>query len=252
MSTDKDWEKFAAADPYWAVLTADEFKAENLNEANRERFFQSGEQHIDGVFRTLARFLGAPARMGVALDFGCGVGRLVLPLARRCEHVIGVDISETMRRIAIENATRAGLANVEIIPSDDSMTALKRDLDLVHSVIVLQHIPPRRGYRILDALLRRLRPGGFGCIQLTYAHEMTVLQVEKGNTTGSTFGFYQRVDNQILKLVEKEETGSTMQMNHYNLNEVMCLFWRHGIGQLLSRQTFHAGCLGIEFYFRRS
>lgn len=252
MSTDQDWEKFAAADPYWAVLTADEFKAENLNEANRKAFFQSGESHVAYVFSTLRRFFGAPERMGVSLDFGCGVGRLVVPLARRCDLAIGVDISETMRTIAAANARREGLANIEVIPSDDAMSALTHDLDLVHSVIVLQHIPPRRGYRILDALLKRLRPGGFGYIQVTYAHEMAALPVERGNTTGSSFRFYQRVDNQILKLVEQEDNAFTMQMNHYNLNEIMCVFWQHGIRDLFSRQTFHAGCLGIEYYFHRS
>ena len=252
MSTDLDWEKFAADDPYWAVLTADEFKAENLNEENRETFFQSGEGHIDSVLATLGQFLGAPERMGVSLDFGCGVGRLLLPLAKRSDHAIGVDISETMRRVTADNVQQAGLENVSIIPSDDTMSELTQDIDFVHSVIVFQHIPPRRGYRILESLLKRLRVGGYGYIQLTYAHEMSCIQVEKGPTTGSGFGFYQRVDNQILKLVENNGDSSMMQMNHYNLNEIMCLFWKHGIREMISRQTFHAGCLGIQYYFKKS
>jgi len=45
-----------------------------------------------GLARVAAVFPGAlrPAR---ALDFGCGAARLVIPLAKRFEEVVGIDIS---------------------------------------------------------------------------------------------------------------------------------------------------------------
>ena len=55
-----------------------------------------------------------------ALDYGCGVGRLTLPLAERCEHVYGVDVSPSMLREAARNAARMGLPNVEWVPPSGS------------------------------------------------------------------------------------------------------------------------------------
>jgi ubiquinone/menaquinone biosynthesis C-methylase UbiE len=46
------------------------------------------------------------------LDLGCGVGRLSEWLARKAQHVTGVDISEEMTRVARNAAFSRGLSNV--------------------------------------------------------------------------------------------------------------------------------------------
>src|SRR5690242_9654960 len=93
--TDNGWEQFALTDPYFAVWTDERFKTDQLNPDNRRLFFEAGEHLIAHVLDTLRIHFGAPSRIGVALDFGCGVGRLLLPLAKRSSLAIGVDISET-------------------------------------------------------------------------------------------------------------------------------------------------------------
>ena len=52
--------------------------------------------------------------MGDALDFGCGVGRLVLPLARRYRTVVGIDISDAYIAEAVRNRDKHGLTNISL------------------------------------------------------------------------------------------------------------------------------------------
>jgi hypothetical protein len=43
-----------------------------------------------------------------------------------------------------------------------------------------------------------------------------------------------------------------MQMNHYNLNEVMVLLLEHHISDHFARHTNHGGHIGLELFFRKS
>src|SRR5213075_50537 len=96
-----DWNALGEQEPFFSVLTEDRFLCERMSEADREAFFATGEADIAQIFE-LIDF--APKS---ALDFGCGVGRLTRALAKRVEHVIGVDAAESMLRIARENVPAA-------------------------------------------------------------------------------------------------------------------------------------------------
>ena len=61
------------------------------------------------------RHLGRELRPAVAVEFGCGVGRIVVPLAGRCERAIGVDIAAGMLEEARVEAARRGRANLELV-----------------------------------------------------------------------------------------------------------------------------------------
>jgi hypothetical protein len=41
--TDKDWEELAKHEPYWAVITSDEYLGGHLDEAARTAFFTNDE-----------------------------------------------------------------------------------------------------------------------------------------------------------------------------------------------------------------
>ena len=47
-----------------------------------------------------------PAECGNALEIGCGTGAFARELARRCGHVIGLDLSTEMIRVARSRAER--------------------------------------------------------------------------------------------------------------------------------------------------
>src|ERR1700761_1670726 len=93
--SDASWENYGKRDPYYGVLSDDKFRNQNLSEAVLAAFMQSGETHIDDALKFAESNFG-PLQRGRALDFGCGVGRLLLPLARRFSHAAGLDISDSM------------------------------------------------------------------------------------------------------------------------------------------------------------
>jgi SAM-dependent methyltransferase len=134
----------------------------------RDEFFRSGEDHVHMIFETIRRVFDPQFAPKRTLDFGCGVGRLLVPFARRNSSVVGVDVSQSMLLEARLNCERYNVRDVELIPSDDSLSTVKGSFDLVHSSLVLQHIPWKRGTRLIDELLSRVRSGGVIAIQFYY------------------------------------------------------------------------------------
>ena len=91
--TDRDWEQIGRTKPYHGVLANPQFL--NPGPEDLRDFFTSGERDIRRVLASLRKAFG-PFEPKSALDFGCGVGRLLIPLARECGHAFGVDVSEPM------------------------------------------------------------------------------------------------------------------------------------------------------------
>jgi 2-polyprenyl-3-methyl-5-hydroxy-6-metoxy-1,4-benzoquinol methylase len=168
MGTDRDWEKWGASDPYFGVLSEEQFRSRQLDPAAREAFFRIGEQNIAGALDTIHAGLDAAFAPRSALDFGCGVGRLVIPLARRAERVVGVDISPSMIAEARRNCAAEGLGNVDFVLSDDTLSRVEGEFDLIHTRIVLPHIPWARGRTILQALAGHVAPGGVLAAQFLF------------------------------------------------------------------------------------
>lgn len=157
----KQWERFGREDPYYGVVSQEEMRAGH-DPAARERFFASGEQLVDGVMERV-RHLEPGFEPTRVLDYGCGVGRLVIPFARRADSVVGIDVAPSMLEEAASNARAHELGNVEFL-TVDQMDRLRPDFDLVHSALVLQHIPVRQGERVIGRLAELLRPGGIGAL----------------------------------------------------------------------------------------
>ncbi len=82
--------------------------------------------------------------------------------------VVGVDVSDHMLAESASNCVQRKVENVSFVKSDDDLTQLQGSFDLVHSCLVLQHIPTKRGMKLIEALLRHLQPGGVVAIQFYY------------------------------------------------------------------------------------
>jgi SAM-dependent methyltransferase len=245
------WESIARTDPYWGVVTDESYRKTNLTEEARARFFAQGEEAVAGRLKVLANRFKCPSQLGTTLEFGCGVGRLLLPLARRTRRMIGVDVSPTMLKHCAENARNAGLDNVELV-SDLALVDLKQGApDLVFSHVVFQHIPPEVGVRCLAILLELLRPGGWGFVHVTYANDIGHIPKEAAEA-GAHYRYYQRMGNQLIRFGKGPPPAEPLQeMNHYNLNEVMCLFADNQITRHYATAYRGGGVLGLEFYFQK-
>ncbi len=159
------WKAFGETEPHWSVLTSEAFRQVNLP-ANIDAFYASGLHDIDVQLNFLRR-AELPIRIGKAMDFGCGVGRLTLALAPHAGHVLGIDISPPHLKLAEERRDAKGIANVDFA-SIASVDDLDRHggFDLVISRIVLQHNPPPVMTAIYRKLLRALAPGGVAIVQM--------------------------------------------------------------------------------------
>lgn len=164
-NTDDDWEKWGASAPYYGVLSKECFRPEQLSAGALDQFFASGEAHITAVLSRIEALHGENYRPSRSLDFGCGVGRLTLPLARRSGATTAVDVSTSMLSEARTNCERQSVTNVDFVVSDDRLSALSGSFDLVHSFLVLQHIAPHRGQELLDRLAQHVAPGGYLAVQ---------------------------------------------------------------------------------------
>jgi SAM-dependent methyltransferase len=247
-STDRAWKSYGTDDPYYGVLSDERFRRGRMDDEARRAFFTSGEQHVDAILGILRTELGADGAPARALDFGCGVGRLAIPLAARCGQVVGVDVSEAMLAEAERNAVEAGAANVAFLPSDDSLSRVDGTFDLLHSHIVFQHIPPARGVRIFAAMLERLRPGGFGAVHFTYGKELPPVR-----RLGYAVRRHVPLANRAANLLRgRPASAAFMQMNDYDLNRLFGILHDHGCGRVAVRLTDHGGFRGAVLFFQKA
>ncbi len=164
---DRAYDSVGRTEPYFGVITLDRFLSANLDAAALHEFFETGEAQVTRVLATIRARLAADFKPRRALDFGCGVGRILIPLAREADHAVGVDVSDAMMAEAARNCRERNLTNVSLVKSDDRLSRLEGTFDLIHSVIVFQHIAPHRVEVLVRGLLSHLEPGGVGALQFT-------------------------------------------------------------------------------------
>jgi SAM-dependent methyltransferase len=158
----QQWIRWGEEDPWFGVLAEPRFRGG----AGRDEFFRRGEQHMAVMLDDCRRLrLIDDLSRARVLEFGCGVGRLLAPLAGRCGRLVGIDIAPGMLSRAGE-VLPAGTADLRLATAADPLpVAPDERFDLVFSHIVLQHIPPARGLALLAGLLETLEPGGVAVIQ---------------------------------------------------------------------------------------
>ena len=100
------------------------------------------------------------------------MGRLLIPLrAIRLEKPSEIDVAPNMLALARRYADQCNVGNVILLLADDELSSVTGDFDFINSYIVLQHIPPLRGYSIASKLISMLRPKGVGSLQFTFAKD---------------------------------------------------------------------------------
>ncbi|AGX88348.1 class I SAM-dependent methyltransferase [Candidatus Symbiobacter mobilis] len=261
MGTDSEWEQWGQRDPYYGVITHPKFRRDNFDETARSEFFESGQCHVQHILATCRQQIDSTFKPSRILDFGCGVGRLLIAFSAQAVQVVGLDVSDSMLSEARRNCEEIGVRNVVLIKSDDDLTLLEGTFDMIHSTIVFQHIQPQRGLRLFARLLGYLAPSGIGTIQITYAKAMYAPNLGAAPSTASltvsnvwsnlSSTLKRFIINDLLSGFSYSRKDPEMQMNVYNLNQLMFIMQEIGIKRCYTEFTDHGGELGVFLYFQR-
>jgi SAM-dependent methyltransferase len=227
------------------VLTHDPFRSDNLTEEARGRFFDSGERYVAYILSTIRRDLDIDLQPTKGLDFGCGVGRLTIPLARVCQSIVGVDVSESMLAEAAKNCREHGIANATFAKSDEGLSGAAGSLDFVHSFIVFQHIPCKRGEAIFQRLIDLLKEDGIGVLHFTYAWSSRTSLARR--FLADAYRGVPLLFGVRNWLKGRPMTEPMMQMNRYDLTQILRSLQESGCHRVHVRFT-ETGYFGNPFY----
>lgn len=158
----RNWEAVGDTDPMFGVLS-DPSKFGGKWAA--DEFYASGRAHIRNLLRILDG-LGAAFEHGDCLDFGCGMGRLTIPLAESFANTVGMDVARSMIGPARRHVPAGVSCEFAVNRHPDLRAIPSARFDFVHSCLVLQHIPPAIALRYIAEFLRVCRPGGLVVFQL--------------------------------------------------------------------------------------
>jgi SAM-dependent methyltransferase len=160
----KTWEHLGRVKAHHSVITDDAFLPESLD-GNIAHFWESGESEVDLLQVQLNRHGINLADLRSCVEYGCGVGRITIPLARYAKQVAAYDISQDHLRHAEARAGEVGLKNCHLHLASDPMEQLEK-CDLFYSRIVFQHNPPPIIHQLIKNALASLNPGGVAVFQV--------------------------------------------------------------------------------------
>jgi hypothetical protein len=150
---------------------------------------------------------------------------------------------------ARRNCDAAGAKGVQLVQSDDDLSAVSGAFDFIHTYIVLQHIPVARGERLVGKLAAKLAPGGIGMFHVPY-------------TTGR-----RRLPSRVLYWLRMTVPGGkwalnlargrsmrapVMQMNEYSVTRLFDILWNEGCSEMHVRFSDHAGARGVLIFARKA
>lgn len=199
------WENFAETDPYTYIMT-------DLKGRDPQRFWDSGKRIVEQELLPLIEARGVCPRIG--MELGCGVGRLVLPLAVHLQEVVGVDIADGMIQRAKLFAQNHGIGNVRFAAISGPEDLLQRAknyegrVSFLYSLLVFQHIPDFAmigGY--LHAISILLEENGIGYLQFDTRPKTFAYQFKSSLPDFLLPRFWRRGIRRIRRFPEEIERG---------------------------------------------
>jgi len=139
-------------------------------------------------------------RNSVVVDYGCGIGRVLKYVAERAGFTIGLDICDGFLGRAKETIKRDNVAFCNSDEYQDENVA-----DFVYSLMVLQHNDAPNREKIVDHILRILRPGKTAVVSFpqfgsTYYEETPFLHKftkEEVEAYGKAFSSYRIIEGNL-------------------------------------------------------
>src|SRR5260221_3274481 len=161
------WTHLGQVSPHHSVLTTQEYLPESINAETIERFYASGGAGVATITAILRRYGFSDLESKVCVEYGCGLGRMTLALAKVFKKVHGYDISANHLALAGQRAAETGIHNADFhLGSADPGFEKLEDCDFFCSYIVFQHNPPPIIRELIGAALSSLRPGGIAVFQV--------------------------------------------------------------------------------------
>lgn len=160
----KNWEGLAQNDALWSILTDNSKKGEKWNP---EDFFKSGEKEVEAALQILEDNGVVISKRELAIDFGCGAGRLSRALTPHFTKVVGIDASPTMIEIAKKgNEDLKPQLGFELNEKGDLSLLPSNSVSFALSFIVLQHIPFPQSLQFVSEFTRVLEKDGIAIFQV--------------------------------------------------------------------------------------
>lgn len=170
--TSQVWRGLGETNALWSVITDDSLRADrNLTPAQVNAFYKGGRGDIDYIRAFVRRAGHQMSDFAVAVEYGCGVGRVTHWLAKEFAHIHAYDISTSHLDAARGYLDRKGIGNVtfHLVEKRNDLASLT-DFDFFVSMIVLQHNPPPVIMDILERAFRGLNVNGLAVFQVPTYH----------------------------------------------------------------------------------
>lgn len=140
-------------------------KTEQLNRvgaSNWKIFCEAGSRMAPVISQAISKNCGPQTGWPRTLDFGCGVGRVFLPLHHDGNlDLHGCDIDPAAVHYLRDTL---GISQVHQSSFDPPLRYPDNTFDVVYSVSIWTHLPPEAGEIWLREIKRVLRPGGVALI----------------------------------------------------------------------------------------
>lgn len=219
----KSWTSMGMDDPYYSVLTRKHFTQADMFDRRVEEFYESGKDEIDRLFKTLERNGIDHTQYQKCMDFGCGAGRICRWLAEKFKEIHAYDVSPHYLEMAQNYLGKMGLSNVRFLhlSSVDHLRQFPK-VDLIYSVIVLQHNPPPVIHSILEQFMKALNPGGVAFFQVpTYkqGYHFSLGEYLESKPSGGEMEMHVLPQKAVFDIVSKER-GRTLEVV-----EDLCTSW---------------------------
>ena len=164
---------------------------------------------------------------------------MTLPLARRVDCVVAIDIADSMLSVARELLQQNAVTNVQLVKGDATLSAIHGPFDLVHSVIVLQHIPPASGLTLVTRLVELAGDTGVVVLHVLYHNPFRRSPLAR------------LAHRLVAPFRDRYRRVPEIQMNPYRLNPLFKLIQDAGVHHIHAELTNHAGHLGALLFFRK-
>ena len=161
------WNRYAAIEPFFAVLANPKYLRANLTREAEVEFFATGDAYARHILEVIRQRLSRVFSPRSVLEFGCGPGRVAIALAAHVPAVVAVDASPAMLALARENARRRGHEQISFLGTGE-LFASTQTFELINASLVFQHIPPAEGLPLLRRLTGRLASLGVGVFSFPY------------------------------------------------------------------------------------